>query len=147
MSRDSRFFTVLWACGLAVCAVASAAVSDRPAYNGKLDLFPADLQCECDWFDDPLVAAQDASADVSGDWRMSWQGKVQAKQAPLHIEQAGSKLTGTISGKPIAGSVDGERISFSFESHPGTTVVFNGAVHGDMMNGEASDGRTWSASR
>ncbi len=67
-------------------------------------------------------------ADVSGDWQVSWQGRLGAEQCVLHLQQDGARLTGTLKTlrgvSPLSGTVDEKRVSFDVQfqgPHPFTT--------------------------
>ncbi|MGB6384169.1 MAG: hypothetical protein WBD25_22145 [Terriglobales bacterium] len=88
------------------------------------------------------------SADVSGDWQVSWQGRLGAEECLLHLQQDGTKLTGTLKSlhglSSLSGTVDsetvndaGKRISFDvkFEGpHPFTTR-FTGTANDGKIEG------------
>jgi hypothetical protein len=80
-------------------------------------------------------------ANVAGKWQMSWQGRDGAQQATLQLQQDGAKLTGTFDGErgtvPVAGSVNGNNISFSTQTQGrrNFTLVYTGSVDGDKMTG------------
>ena len=79
--------------------------------------------------------------DVSGDWQVTWQGRLGAEQCALHLEQDGETLTGTLKTlhgvSSIAGTVDKQRIFFEVQfgdPHPFTTR-FTGNADGGKIEG------------
>jgi hypothetical protein len=81
------------------------------------------------------------AANVAGKWQMSWQGRDGAKQGTLQLQQDGSKLTGTFvsdrGSAAITGTVDGNNISFSTQGqgHHNFTMVYTGSVEGEKISG------------
>ena len=94
----------------------------------------------------PVVRAQDSQANnsspanVGGSWQISWQGRNDAQQATMQIQQDGSKLSGTFEDESgsssVNGSVAGNKVSFSvqLQGRP-VTLAFTGTVDGDKLSG------------
>jgi hypothetical protein len=95
----------------------------------------------------PLLLAQDSESNnsqptnIGGAWQLSWQGRGGSQQATIQIQQDGSKLSGTFQGplgsSPLAGSVDGNNVSFSVQMQGRRTITltFTGTIDGDKMSG------------
>jgi hypothetical protein len=72
--------------------------------------------------------------DVSGTWQVSWQGRLGTEQCTLHLQQDGTKLTGTLQDvhglSPLSGAVDGKQISFDvqFQGPRPFTTRFTGTA-------------------
>lgn len=73
-------------------------------------------------------------ANVGGDWQVVWTGRLGAEQCVLHLQQDGTKLTGTLKDlrglSSLSGSIDEKQISFDVEfkgKYPFTTR-FTGTV-------------------
>ena len=80
-------------------------------------------------------------ADVSGNWRVSWEARLGTEPATLHLQQDGRKLTGTFKDlhglSSLSGTVDENRISFDVQfqgPHPFTTR-FTGNADGGKIEG------------
>lgn len=80
-------------------------------------------------------------ADVAGDWQVSWEGRLGTEQCTLHLNQDGSKLTGTFQDlhgiSQLAGTVDEKKISFQVQftgKYPFTTR-FTGTADGGKIDG------------
>jgi len=103
-----------------------------------------------------VVAAVTAlsAQDVSGTWEMAVELDVGGGTPTFTFTQDGETLTGTYQGTfgeaGITGSIQGNRIEFSFELQ-GQTVVYTGTVDGDTMQGECDYGDvgsgTWEGER
>lgn len=65
----------------------------------------------------PQVATPKA-LDLSGDWALTVESQFGAEQFDMTVQQAGSQLAGTVSGKlgsaPYTGTVDGAAVAFNF---------------------------------
>jgi len=93
-------------------------------------------------------------AKLAGTWQMSFESPHGPMTANLHIQQDGSKLTGTfdvehMGSMPLAGSVDGGKVSMKVEV-PGQklTLTFNGEIDGDKMSGTMTPrDSAWKATR
>jgi len=101
--------------------------------------------------------AADEPAKVAGTWEMSVEGPRGTFTQTLTIQQEGSSIKGTLTGRrgesPLEGSVTGNKISFTVqrETPNGTfTLEYAGTVDGDSMKGtvhsERFDGE-WTAKR
>jgi hypothetical protein len=99
--------------------------------------------------------SNDQSANVQGNWQLSWQGRRgRTIQATLTIQQDGTKLSGTFGGQggmangsfPLTGSIQGSDVSFSVT---GTRMplTFKGTVDGSKMSGTMQQGTPWTATR
>jgi hypothetical protein len=80
-------------------------------------------------------------ADVSGDWQVSWEGRLGTAPGTLHLQQDGKKLTGTFKDlhglSSLSGTIDENRISFDVQfqgAHPFTTR-FVGNANGEKIEG------------
>jgi hypothetical protein len=95
--------------------------------------------------------------NVAGKWQLSWKGVMwQTRRGTLQIRQDGSKLSGEFVGDksfplsgsfPIAGTVEGNKVSFSFEPMAGMKIGFTGTVEDQKMSGKTSYDKSWTASR
>jgi hypothetical protein len=103
------------------------------------------------------LTAADAPAQVAGTWKMSVETPRGTNDQTLTIQQDGGTIKGTVVGtrgeSPIAGTVDGSKVSFTLkrETPNGTfTLEYTGTVDGDSMTGtvhsERFDGK-WTAKR
>ena len=101
--------------------------------------------------------AADEPAKVAGTWEMTFAGPRGTRTQTLKIQQDGSTIKGTITGRrgesPLEGSVTGNKISFAVtrETPNGTfKLEYAGTVDGDSMKGtvhsERFDGE-WTAKR
>jgi hypothetical protein len=88
-----------------------------------------------------MPGLQAQTPDISGDWQVSWQGRLGTEECVLHFQKEGAKLTGTFDDLrgsfPVAGTVDGKQITF--EVHfPGPrpfTTRFTGTVANGKIEG------------
>jgi opacity protein-like surface antigen len=92
-----------------------------------------------------LLTAAAAAAAVTGTWELTVTlGGGQGGTATFELEEADGKLTGTYRGQlgdaPVNGTVDGNQVSFSFESQAGK-VTYEGTVDGDTMKGKCTYGQ------
>ena len=101
--------------------------------------------------------AADEPAKVAGTWEMTFAGPMGTRTQTLTIQQDGSTIKGTITGRrgesPLEGSLTGNKISFTVtrETPNGTFKLdYTGTVDGDAMKGtvhsELFDGK-WTAKR
>ena len=101
--------------------------------------------------------AADEPAKVAGTWEMTFAGPMGTRTQTLKIQQDGSAIKGTITGRrgesPLEGSLTGNKISFTVtrETPNGTFKLdYTGTVDGDAMKGtvhsELFDGK-WTAKR
>ncbi len=100
-----------------------------------------------------MVAAQlkaaDEPAKVDGTWEISSEGPNGTMTQTLTLQQDGSTLKGSISGRrgetPITGSVDGNKVTFQAkrETQNGRTFVtdYSATVDGDSMKGKMHNER------
>jgi hypothetical protein len=103
-----------------------------------------------------LMAAEEP-AKVAGAWEMTSEGPRGAMTQTLKIQQDGSTIKGTLTGRrgesPLEGSVTGNKISFTVkrETPNGTfTIEYSGTVAGDTMKGKSHSERfdgEWTAKR
>jgi hypothetical protein len=101
----------------------------------------------------PFLFAQESaqptgeSAKGAGKWQLTWQGVMGTKHGSLQIQQDGTQLSGTVDRMPLIGTVNGDKVSFSFEPRQGMRLTLNGTVDGDRMSGTTGRGRSWTATR
>ncbi len=100
-----------------------------------------------------MVAAQlkaaDEPAKVDGTWEISMEGPNGTMTQTLTLQQDGSTIKGSISGRrgdtPITGTVDGNKVTFQAkrESRNGGTFVtdYTATVDGDSMKGKMHNER------
>jgi hypothetical protein len=101
--------------------------------------------------------AADEPAKVAGTWEMSSQGPNGPMTQTLTIQQDGSTIKGTLTGRrgeaPFEGTVTGNKISFTIkrDTPNGTfTIEYSATVDGDSMKGTAHSerfDREWTAKR
>jgi hypothetical protein len=88
----------------------------------------------------PLAMGQ-TQTDVTGDWQVSWQGRLGTEQCLLHLQSDGGRLTGTLHDLrgvwPVSGTVDANRISFDvrFQGPRPFTTRFSGTAEGGELKG------------
>jgi hypothetical protein len=91
----------------------------------------------------PEKPAHAQPVDISGDWQVSWQGRMGAEECVLHLRQDGTKLTGTLKSlhglSSLSGTVDDDKKQISFDvkfegPHPFTTR-FTGTVNDGKIEG------------
>ncbi|HEY6301659.1 MAG TPA: hypothetical protein VIX14_01220 [Terriglobales bacterium] len=87
------------------------------------------------------MPSHDQGADVSGDWQVSWRGRLGTEPGTLHLQQDGTRLSGTFKDvhglSPLLGTVDQNQISFDVQfqgPHPFTTR-FTGNANGNKIEG------------
>jgi hypothetical protein len=95
--------------------------------------------------DVPEKTSQEQLADASGDWQVSWEGRMGTEQATLRLRQDGAKLSGTFKDVHGLSSVSGtisktageNKISFDvkFEGRYPFTTRFNGSASGGKLEG------------
>ena len=94
--------------------------------------------------------------DVSGEWEMTTMvfGDALAERIVLKVE--GGKITGTSSGRPVTGIVDGDRVRFETKDRDGTVNSYEGRLQNGALSGTATISQepwgetpplTWSARR
>lgn len=86
-------------------------------------------------------ASQTSVADVHGDWQVSWQNRLGTQQCVLHLQQEGTKLTGTLhdvhGDSPLSGSIADKQVVFDVEfqgAHP-FSIRFTGNMSPDKIEG------------
>ena len=84
------------------------------------------------------VSALAFAADITGSWSFSVDTDMGSGTPKFTFKQTGEKVTGTYAGQlgeaPLTGTVQGNKVSFSFEISPGgdkLKVVYQGTVEGD----------------
>lgn len=85
-----------------------------------------------------LSACISFAADVTGKWAMSVQLDAGTGEPKIELKQTGEKVTGTYNGllgsSPLAGTVKGNKIEFTFKAEYGGEkfdVTYSGTVEGD----------------
>ena len=88
------------------------------------------------------AAGENAPADVTGKWQISWEARMGTEHAKLQLEQSEAKLTGTFQGRlgapKVSGAVEGKNIRLNLDfpgAHP-FTLIFTGTIDGDKMAGK-----------
>jgi hypothetical protein len=78
---------------------------------------------------------------VAGNWQMSWTGRLGVEQCVLHLQQDGTKLSGTFQDlrgiSQLSGTADNKKIMFEVQfrgSHPFTTR-FTGTMNSEKIEG------------
>lgn len=97
------------------------------------------------------VQENNASLNLSGDWRVSWAGaKGGQRDVTMQIRQDGNKLSGTLQGNrgsaPLKGSLSGNQVSINVKTRK-HKASFTGTVNGDKMSGTTEQGASWTATR
>jgi len=95
------------------------------------------------------VLAADEPAKVAGKWEMSSEGPNGPMTSTLTIQQDGSTIKGTLSGRrgdtPLEGTVTGNKVSFTVkrQTQDGDTMVieYTATVDGDTMKGKVHSER------
>jgi len=84
------------------------------------------------------AAEADASADLTGEWEMTTMvfGSPLAERMALAVENG--KITGTSSGRPVTGTVEGDRIRFETKDRDGTVNSYEGRLEGGKLSGTAT---------
>ena len=93
--------------------------------------------------------AADEPARVDGKWEMSSEGQNGPMTSTLTIQQDGSTIKGTLSGRrgdaPLEGTITGNKLSFKVkrQTQNGDTMVmeYNATVDGDSMKGKVHSER------
>jgi hypothetical protein len=88
--------------------------------------------------------AADEAAKVDGKWEMTSEGRNGPMTSTLTIQQDGSTIKGTLTGRrgdvPLEGTVTGNKVSFTIkrQNQNGDTMVMEYAatVDGDSMKGK-----------
>jgi hypothetical protein len=91
------------------------------------------------------VGAQ--SANVSGNWKLSFETQNGAANPSVVLKQEGEKLTGTYKGRfgesPLEGAVKGKEIKFTVKLNAQGQEIkleYAGTVDGDTMKGKVKIG-------
>ncbi len=90
-----------------------------------------------------LAACSGRQAGLAGQWQLSWQGRIGTEQATLLLRPSGGMLNGSLrtarGSAPLAGSLQGSRLSFTveFPGPPTYRIRFSGVAQGDQIQGEA----------
>ncbi len=89
----------------------------------------------------PEMPSHAQPADVSGDWKASWRGRLGTEPGTLHFQEDGTKLSGTFKDlhglSSLSGTVDRNQISIDVQfqgPHPFTTR-FTGNGNGNKIEG------------
>jgi hypothetical protein len=103
------------------------------------------------------LRAADETANAAGTWEMTSEGPNGPMTQTLTIQQDGSKIKGTLTGRrgdmPFEGTVAGNKISFTIkrDTPNGTfTIEYSATIDGDSMKGTAHSerfDREWTAKR
>ena len=103
------------------------------------------------------VRAAEEPANAAGTWEMTSTGANGPMTQTLTIQQDGSKIKGTLTGRrgdmPFEGTITGNKISFTIkrETPNGTfTIEYSATIEGDSMKGTAHSerfDREWTAKR
>ena len=98
-----------------------------------------------------LPLALSTAADLSGDWEFSGKMLGDTIYARVTLKSDGNKLTGELNELKLAGTIDGNKLSFSAARPNGDAFgTFEGTVHADQMSGTAilhNDKVEWTARR
>jgi hypothetical protein len=99
----------------------------------------------------PGIATAQAPPSLSGTWLLSCPGRAgRVRQVTLHIEQSGSKLSGTFSGPRrsgiLSGTAQGGEVSLQMGAD-GKSIALTGTTGGNSMTVHGPRGATCSASR
>lgn len=86
----------------------------------------------------PGQDARPAPGDASGDWEMTTIvfGSPLAERIVLKVE--GGKISGTSSGRPITGTVEGDRVRFETKDRDGTVNSYDGRLQNGALSGTAT---------
>ena len=92
-----------------------------------------------------------AQADVGGSWTLTISDPLgMNNEVPLTLEQDGETLTGHAGESSLEGTVDGDRITMSYEVDSVQvgmlTLAFSGRIDGSSMRGSVAFGRYASGS-
>jgi hypothetical protein len=81
-----------------------------------------------------LLAAT-AASDVSGEWEMTTMvlGNPLAERVTFTVDKG--KLTGTSSGRPVTGTVNGDRVRFETKDQDGTVNTYEGQLQDRKLSG------------
>jgi hypothetical protein len=88
------------------------------------------------------VVAAEKPANVAGTWEMTAEGRNGPMTQTLTIQQDGTTIKGTLSGRrgdaPLEGTVEGNKVNFTVkrDTPNGTfTLEYSATVDGDSMTG------------
>jgi amidase len=75
------------------------------------------------------------AADVSGEWELTTMvfGNPLAERVTFSVENG--KLTGTSSGRPVTGTVEGDRVRFETKDRDGTVNAYEGRLANGALSG------------
>ena len=83
------------------------------------------------------LAVAALAADLTGTWELQVESDVGTGTPTFTFKQDGNKLSGTYSGQlgeaPVTGTVDGDKVQFSFEISPAgdkIRVTYSGTAYG-----------------
>lgn len=86
--------------------------------------------------------APEQLVNVAGNWQISWEARIGTEMATVRFLQDDAKLSGVFHGQlgspAVAGTVDGKKVSFTFEftgKYP-FTLAFAGLLENDKMSGK-----------
>lgn len=99
-----------------------------------------------------LATATALAADVSGDWEFAGKLLGDTLYARVSLKANGNKLTGELNELKLAGTIAGDKLTFSATRPNGDAFgAFEGAVHGNEISGTAllhkTDKVEWTARR
>jgi amidase len=102
-------------------------------------------------------SAPSSASGVAGEWEMTTMVFGQPLAERVVFDVSAGKITGTSSGRPITGTVDGDRVRFETKDRDGTVNAYEGRLVGGGLSGTVTVsqepwGRTpaplpWSARR
>lgn len=86
----------------------------------------------------PASYAAAPAASVAGEWEMTTMvfGNPLAQRVTFSVD--GAKLTGTSSGQPLTGTVEGDRIRFETKDPDGTVNTYEGRLQDGKLSGTAT---------
>ena len=98
----------------------------------------------------PSAGAQDArvaSADMAGEWEVSFPSPAGPQEFTMYVMQQGPRLTGRLTSEygeyPLRGTIDGAAFTITWTLPDGgrtVEVTFTGKVDGDSLSGTAKLG-------
>ena len=95
-------------------------------------------------------AAPAAAQGVAGTWLLDVTLDAGNGRASFVLEAAGNAITGKYSGvlgdQDVTGTIDGNNVTFGFESPDAGKVTFEGVLDGDKMEGTCEYGALGSGS-
>src|SRR5580704_3291038 len=90
---------------------------------------------------DPIASKSSQPVDIAGDWQVSWENRLGTQKCDLHLQQDGTKLTGTLRDvhgvSPLTVTVDDRHVSFDVQfqgAHP-FTIRFSGSTENGEITG------------